>query len=578
MGGNQLSLILDPVVTTAHALHANAAAALVTYVPQYQHALTKVPKTRGVIAASLAAVTALWIAKQSIQQARTARKLRAQGVPEQIILHPKWWLLGLQRYLIGHLLEPVPDMAGAIRSEQQIPLLHGKNVDGWDRTDQVPLIYMNRLFFGSPSLVVADPKALHAMLSAHSYTFIKPETSIEAIGMVTGNLGMVTINGDVHKRHRRIVNPLFNMKTLMPLLPVMISSLDEFCAFLDTFPHSTSLPFHEMSGQLTLNVIGRTGMNYEFNALALEGTPITRAYNEMQEVIEFTPWFLLCLMYPNTLGRIPTASRRQFWRGHRVMIAAIKDMLTRARAEPNGTSLIHELIRQNEGNALNEYELVCETQTFLGAGHETTSSSLAMAVLLLAQFPDVQDNLAKELAAVDLGDYETLSKLPRLNSVINETMRLFPPGNLTFREAGADITVPTTALGPLALPKGLEIEIPIRAIHMDTSIWGPDAMEWNPQRWDTIDLVQGGNMDLSANRIVNGRRQIGPYDYFPFLVGPRGCIGRQFAVMELRLFIAGLVRRYKLATDLPVGGEDFHVAITMRPTNAWVRVERRAQE
>ncbi|KAJ3350501.1 hypothetical protein GGF32_004818, partial [Allomyces javanicus] len=123
---------------------------------------------------------------------------------------------------------------------------------------------------------------------------------------------------------------------------------------------------------------------------------------------------------------------------------------------------------------------------------------------------------------------------------------------------------------------GLEIEVPIRAIHMDTTIWGPDAMEWNPRRWDSIDLVPSGNVDLSANRIVNGRRQIGPYDYLPFLIGPRGCIGRQFAVMELRLFVAGLVRRYKLATDLPVGGEELHVAITMRPTNAWVRVERRA--
>ncbi|KAJ3363912.1 hypothetical protein GGF32_003009 [Allomyces javanicus] len=575
MGGNQLSTVIDPAMTTAHALHAHAAAALAAYASRYPHALCKVPNSR-TIAASLAAVTVLWFAKKSIQEARAARKLRAQGVPEQTLLHAKWWLLGLQRYLIGHMLEPVPDMAGAIRSEQQVPLLHGKDVDGWDRTDQPPLIYMARYFFGYPSLVVADPKTLHVMLSTNSYMFIKPETSIEVVGMVTGYLGMVNINGDVHKRHRRIVNPLFNMKTLMPLFPVMLSSLDEFCAFLDSVPHSTPLPFHELCGQLTLNVIGRTGMSYEFNALALDGTPITRAYNEMQEVIKFTPRFLLCLMYPNTLGRISTASRRQFWRGHRVMIAAIKDMLQ--RAEPNGTSLIHELIRQNAGNALSEEELVCETQTFLGAGHETTSSALAMALVLLAQFLDVQDELVKEVAAVDLSDYESLSKLPLLNNVINETLRLFPPANMTFREAAADITVPTTALGPLALSKGLEIEVPIRAIHMDTTIWGPDAMEWNPRRWDTIDLVQGGNADLSANRIVDGRRKIGPYDYLPFLIGPRGCIGRQFAVMELRLFIAGLVHRYKLATDLPVGGEELHVAITMRPTNAWVRVERRAQE
>ncbi|KAJ3370630.1 hypothetical protein GGF31_003944 [Allomyces arbusculus] len=574
MGGNQLSHVLDPVVTAVHELHAHAVVMLAAHAPLCQDAFIIMPKGQA-IAASLTTIALLWVANKSVQSARAVRKLRAQGVPEQKLHRPQWWLFGLHKYLLGHILETEPSMATAHRSEQQLPLLHGKFVDGWDRSDQAPRIYVARAFFGAPSLVVADPKTLHAIMSAHSYSFIKPDTSIVLIGMVTGDLGMVTINGDVHKRHRRIVNPLFNMKTLMPLLPVMISSLDEFCAFLDTFPPSTPLPFHELSGQLTLNVIGRTGMNYEFNALALDGTPITRAYHDMLDSVQFTPWFLLCLMYPKTLGRVPTAGRRRFLKGHRVMTAAIKDMLMRARAEPNGTSLIHELIRQNAGNALSEEELVCEIQTFLGAGHETTSSTLAMAMLMLAQFPDVQDELVEEVVGVDLDDYDTLSKLPRLNSIINETLRLFPPANLTFREAGADITVPTTMLGPLALQKGLEIEIPIRAIHMDTTIWGPDATKWNPRRWNTIDLVPSGSGDLAANRIVNGRRQIGPYDYLPFLAGPRGCIGRQFAVMELRLFIAGLVRRYKLATDLLVGSEELHVAITMRPTNAWVRVERR---
>ncbi|KNE61902.1 hypothetical protein AMAG_07171 [Allomyces macrogynus ATCC 38327] len=497
MGGNQLSLALDPAVTTIHALHAHAAAILATQAPRYQDALGKLPKGQA-ITASLTAIAMLWLANKSVQSARAVRKLRAQGVPEQKLPHLQWWLLGLHRYLLGHILEPEPDMATAHRSEQQLPLLHGKDVDGWDRSDQAPRIYVARTCFGAPSLVVADPKTLPAIMSAHSYSFIKPDTSIVLIGMVTGDLGMVTINGDVHKRHRRI-----------------------FFALLDTAPASTPLPLHDLSSQLTLNVIGRTGMNYEFNALALDGTPITRAYHDMLDSVQVTPWFLLCLMYPKTLGRIPTAARRRFLKGHRVMTSAIKDMLAR----------IHELIRQNADDARSEHELVCEIQTFLGAGQETTSSTLAMAMLLLARFPDVQDELVKEVAVVDLDDYDTLSQLPRLNSVINETLWLFPPANLTFREAGVDITVPTTALGPLALQKGLEIEIPI---------------EWNPRRWDTIDLVQGGNV---ANRIVNGRRQIGPYDYLPFL--------------------------YKLATDLHVGGEELHVAITMRPTNAWVRVERR---
>ncbi|KNE66966.1 hypothetical protein AMAG_11439 [Allomyces macrogynus ATCC 38327] len=380
----------------------------------------------------------------------------------------------------------------------------------------------------------------------------------------------------MHKRHRRIINPLFNAKTLKPLVTPMIAALDGFYALVDqSAPASTPLPFHELSSQLTLNVIGRTAMNYDFNALTPQGSPVSRAYHNANRAFQLSLWFLLSLQFPNTIGRIPTRNKSVLTKEFGVIEEAVKDMLRNAAKDPDGTTLIHELLRQNANNALTEHELLCEIRTFLAAGHETTSSTLASCVLLLAQYPEIQQELVDELATVDLEDYDTLSKLPRLNAVINETLRLFPAAFLTFRNVGpGGATVPTTAFGPLELPEGFRIEVPIRGIHCDRHIWGDDALTWNPRRWDTIDLVHGLN-EVPAQRIVNGRRQIGTYDFLPFLAGPRACIGRQFAVMELRLFVAGIVKLYKLTTDVSIGGEELHCAVTLRMTNAWVRFTRR---
>ncbi|KNE66938.1 hypothetical protein AMAG_11413 [Allomyces macrogynus ATCC 38327] len=578
MGGNHFSVILDPTVATLQALH-DRTVTLAWTLPSSEttHFLTQIRATPTVVTTSLVVCTLAWVLKEVMVTGRDARKLRAQGVPEQK-LYASWWTLGMQRYLIGHLLEPSPHLYEEPRARQQVPLLHGEHVDGWNRAGS-PMMYLTRLFLGMPTLVLADPKALHAMLTLKSYSFTKPKLFSEIVSSVTGDMGMVMVEGDVHKRHRRIVNPLFSMRTLKPLVPAILSSLDEFFALVEHSPVSTPLPVHTLASHLTLNVIGRTAMNYDFDAFNAHASRISAAYADMLAGTEMTPWKMLTMQFPNTFGKIPTLTRRKFTNGFNVIETAVKEMLKSATACPDGHTLIHELLRQNEGNALSEHELVCEVRTFLAAGHETTASVLASLVLSLAQHPEIQQELRDEVesSVAALEDYDALAKLPLLNKVINETLRLYPPAYITFRAAVSDVALPTTALGVMEVPAGMRIEIPIRAIHLDPSIWGDDAAAWDPHRWDTIDQVHGtGDVSSAANRIVNGRRQIGQYDFIPFLAGPRACIGRQFSLMELRLFAAGLVQRYKLSTDVKeVKSEDLFCAVTMRSINAWVRFERR---
>ncbi|KAJ3362554.1 hypothetical protein GGF32_005999 [Allomyces javanicus] len=571
MGGNSFSVVQDSAVATFQALH-DQASALASALPNFssavvtKDAMIELRTVSKVAVGSLVAWVLLQAFKEGMANQRLVRKLRAQGIPEQK-LQSRWWMLGLQRHLVGHAFESSPHLFSEERGSQQLPLLHGEDVDGWGRTD-APL--------GIPVVTLADPKALHHIFALKSYSFVKPANPVKLVTNITGDLGMLILEGDMHKVHRRIATPLFNVKLLKALVPSMLVSLDELFTLIDKQPASTSHPFHQLGNQLTLNALGQTVMDFPFDAFN-QGSRVPAAYRDMLLGVQMTPWTLLTMQFPSTFGKVPTLTQHRFQSGFNIVESVVKDVLQNAAKNPDGFTLVHELLRQNEGGALSKDELVCEVRTFIAAGHETTASVLSSLVMLLAQHPDIQQELRDEVETVaTLEDYDTVAKLPLLNKVINETLRLYPASYLSYREAAVDVTLPMTALGAIDIPAGTRIEIPIRAIHLDPSIWGDDVTTWNPHRWDTIDLVHG-TTDVSANRIVDGRRQIGQYDFMPFLAGPRACIGRQFALMELRLFVAGFVRRYTLTTDIKTMKEaNLQWAITLGPKNAWVRFERRS--
>jgi len=207
-----------------------------------------------------------------------------------------------------------------------------------------------------------------------------------------------------------------------------------------------------------------------------------------------------------------------------------------------------------ESGLFTEEKLVDNMMTFLAAGHETTSSSLTWAAYLLSKHQGVQSRLRQEV-------HEHISNLnnevndtiidgmPYLHAVCQEILRLYSPVPVTLREA----VINTTILGHY-IPKGSVIMLCPWAVNRSEELWGPDANEFNPDRWMKSGMANSGG--ATSN-----------YAFLTFLHGPRSCIGQKFATAELACLLAAFVGKFEFAMTYPDEEIIIKGGITARPKN-----------
>ncbi|GMS78654.1 hypothetical protein PENTCL1PPCAC_829, partial [Pristionchus entomophagus] len=243
------------------------------------------------------------------------------------------------------------------------------------------------------------------------------------------------------------------------------------------------------------------------------------------------------------------SGRSEAWLIHRLR-AAIERRIE--HPEPDRIDLISLLLPQNTADIDQQTvdTVVANCFAFLLAGYETTSTSLSFATWLLAKNPETQERLAAELKDVDLESYDAIMKLPYLNGVFQESLRLFPP--ITFFVNRTCVS-PTT-VGGTELEKGTVVCVPVWNIHRDPAIW-PEPEEFRPERFDSPHH---------------------PMAWLPFGGGPRNCVGARFAEMEFKMTIARVFAQYRLS--LASDSKELNVlnpSVMLAPERVCVTVERR---
>lgn len=220
-----------------------------------------------------------------------------------------------------------------------------------------------------------------------------------------------------------------------------------------------------------------------------------------------------------------------------IAIARVQDRL---QNPPNidRTDLLARLQegRDDNGEPLGVDELTAEALTQLIAGSDTTSNSSCALLYHVVRTPGVFDKLRAEFDAAvpnqneQIPDFETIRNLPYLEAVINETLRHHSTSGI-----GLPRQIPLDAKKGVEIrghyyPPGTVLSVPTYTIHHSKEIWGPDANEFRPERWESI-----------TPRQKNA--------FIPFSYGPRACVGRNIAEMEMKMIVATWVRRYDVVLE-----------------------------
>jgi cytochrome P450 len=263
-----------------------------------------------------------------------------------------------------------------------------------------------------------------------------------------------------------------------------------------------------------------------------------------------------------------------------------QNMLSMPPEQVESNSLIRALLDYSRQPGVAAVDVKAEIFLFLVAGHETVSHSLSWFFMLLAAHPSAQLECQQAIdeQMADGEDAAGGALLPPfVEAVLKESMRLFPTAGGSTRVVGkSPMTLcvrksPTSSSGKeeetkeeeevIVLPKGTYCNVNFYSLHRNKSIWGSDADEFNPSRW----LGRNDAMD-SSNVFEGAGGKPGELWFAPFSYGHRGCIGRTFALLEMRIFITKMLKQYSFAFADPafsIKGQDVVVEkLTARPAKS----------
>jgi cytochrome P450 len=326
---------------------------------------------------------------------------------------------------------------------------------------------------------------------------------------------LVNINGELHKRHRKLMMPAFAKSSLDGYAEQIVRVTE---GMIERWPFGEVVDLDVLLRDVALAMAVRTlfGLDVLSGATKL-GELAAELINAMT-----SPGTIL---FPHDL---PGTPYRRAMRCAERVLSEMDQLIERKRRGGEVSNDALGLMLQavdDEGAKFTDAELIAETVTLFIAGHETTAKTLTWTMFLLERHPDVLADVLDEIDGVLGGRSMTaadIPDLPLLDRVIKESMRVLAPVPILF------LRVPTTdaPLGRFTLPKGSNVIVSPYMTHHDPELY-PRPERFEPQRWEQLKPT--------------------PFEYLPFGAGPRICIGAAFAQQALRLMMPTLLQRMRIA-------------------------------
>ncbi|MBD2111987.1 MULTISPECIES: cytochrome P450 [Cyanophyceae] len=420
-----------------------------------------------------------------------------------------------------------------------MPTLPGSNTPFWQRAPKLilrPLDYFedNYRRYGSvfqvgekpPSIYVADPAVIQAIFQADAAQFHIPSQSPgSGLTFLLGNQSLLLLDGERHRRHRRLLMPPFHGDRMRAYGDVICTLTKQAMA---SWQPGTAFNVRAAMQDITLRVILK----------AVFGLGDGDRYDRLRQLLSTlleglgTPFSAFFIFFPGLQKDWgPMSPWGRFVRIKSEIDALIYAEISDRRQQPypDGTDILSMMIsaRDAQGEPLSDGELHDELMTLLVAGHETTASALAWSLYWVHWLPEVNERLHQELDAGGLSaDPLADANLPYLTAVCQETLRIYPVAPTTGIRI---LNQPMTVAG-YEFPSGAVLFPNIYLLHHREDLY-PEPKAFRPKRFL--------------------ERQYSPYEYVPFGGGHRSCIGSAFALMEMKLVLATILRHWEL--ELPEG-------------------------
>ncbi|MGW2520410.1 cytochrome P450 [Streptomyces sp. NPDC001617] len=397
---------------------------------------------------------------------------------------------------------------------------------------------------GTRTIVVQDPALIHQMLKGLGPTLDKGRL-YDKLGQLLGD-SVVTATGRDHVRKRRQLQPAFAHTEISRYVDLMRA---EVTATVAAWERGRLLDVHEAMVGLSLDMLAKTVF-----AGSLDDAVFRRLRSDVSVVMSGVG---LRMMLPDWAERVPLPFNRRFDRARAGVRATINTAVDELQASGHDTgdmlSMLLRTIDEETGEPLTGHQICSEIFLLAVAGTETTASLLAWTLYELARNPGIEARVLAELDEV-LGErpvaFDDVIRLPYLNRVITETLRLHHPGWLVTRR-----TTEETRLGEWTLPAGTELAYCQHALHRDPERF-PDPLTFDPDRW--IDAAQ----------------EPPPGAFVPFGDGKHKCMGDRFALTEMVTALATMLRSVRL--ELSEGQVIRQVArLTVRPRTLRMTVRPR---
>ncbi|XP_053669587.1 cytochrome P450 4d2-like [Anopheles marshallii] len=435
--------------------------------------------------------------------------------------------------VVGNLLEfATLDIPGVFERVVALHEKHGQDYMMWSLFNWTILMMTSRKNVEKVLLAKQTEKAL-------LYQFIEPWLGT----------GLLIASGEKWFQRRKIITPTFHFKILEQFVRVFNKETDTMVKLLRKHVGGKEFDIYDYVTLMALDSICETSMGTSVDAQHNPDNQYVQNVKRMAVLVLLRtisivgPYPMLYdLFHPNAWEQRKVVKQLHDFTDN--VIRSRRQQLAKEKSENVAFDLNEENLYSKrkltfldlllnvtvEGKPLSNLDIREEVDTFMFEGHDTTTSGISFTICELARNQDVQERVYEEIVAVLGKDhktaeltYQNLQEFKYLDLVVKEGLRMYPPVGIIGRALVEDLELNGTIV-----PAGQNVLVPIYVIHRNPEIY-PNPNQFDPSRFSE---------DAESKR--------GPFDYLPFSIGARNCIGQRYAVMEMKVSLIKLIANYRV--------------------------------